>query len=81
MFVVAAPIPRLINLINLFNGVVVVGEQIEERLQKLFTNSIPLWRLIKATFQNFTMIHEMVISLKSLNFFSPHYSKFAVDGE
>ena len=50
-FVDAPPIPRLVDLVHVFKGVVV--EQFKKRLEKLLSDSIPLWRLL-VTFQNST---------------------------
>ena len=45
----APPIPRLVDLVHVFKGVVV--EQFKKRLEKLLSNSIPLWRLLKLLFK------------------------------
>ena len=45
----APPIPRLVDLLHAFNGVVV--EQFRKRVEKLLSDSIPLWRLLKLLFK------------------------------
>ena len=45
----APPIPRLVDLVHAFNRVVV--EQFEKRVEKLPSDSIPLWRLLKLLFK------------------------------
>ena len=45
----APPIPRLVDLVHAFNGVVV--EQFKKRLEKLRSDSILLWRLLKLLFE------------------------------
>ena len=45
----APPIPRLVDLVHAFNGVVV--EHFKKRVEKLFSDSIPLWRLLKLLFK------------------------------
>ena len=45
----APPIPRLVDLVHAFNGVVV--EQFRKRVEKLLSDSIPLWRLLKLLFK------------------------------
>ena len=45
----APPIPRLVDLVHAFNGVVV--EQFKKRLEKFFSDSILLWRLSKLLFK------------------------------
>ena len=44
----APPIPRLVDLVHAFNGVVV--EQFKKRVEEL-SDSIPLWRLLKLLFK------------------------------
>ena len=44
----APPIPRLVDLVHAFIGVVV--EQFKKRLEKLLSDSILLWRLLKLLF-------------------------------
>ena len=43
------PIPRLMDLVHAFNGIAV--EQFKERFEKLFSDSILLWRLLKLLFK------------------------------
>ena len=45
----APPIPRLVDLVHVFKGVVV--EQFKKRVEKLLSDSIPLWRLLKLLFK------------------------------
>ena len=45
----APPIPRLVDLVHVFKGVVV--EQFKKRLEKLLSDSILLWRLLKLLFK------------------------------
>ena len=45
----APPIPRLVDLVHAFNGVVV--EQFKKKVEKLLSDSIPLWRLLKLLFK------------------------------
>ena len=45
----APPIPRLVDLVHAFNGVVV--EQFKKKVEKLLSDSIPLWRLLKLLFE------------------------------
>ena len=45
----APPIPRLVDLVHVFKGVVV--EQYKKRLEKLLSDSILLWRLLKLLFK------------------------------
>ena len=45
----APPIHRLVDLVHAFNGVVV--EQFKKRLEKLRSDSILLWRLLKLLFK------------------------------
>ena len=45
----APPIPRLMDLVHVFKGVVV--EQFKKRVEKLLSDSIPLWRLLKLLFK------------------------------
>ena len=45
----APPIPRLVDLVQAFEGVVV--EQFKKGLEKLFSDSIILWRLLKLLFK------------------------------
>ena len=45
----APPIPRLVDLVHAFNGVVV--EQFKKRVEKLLSDSILLWRLLKLLFK------------------------------
>ena len=45
----APPIPRLVDLVHAFNGVVV--EQFKKKLEKLLSDSILLWRLLKLLFK------------------------------
>ena len=45
----APPIPRLVDLVHVFKGVVV--EQFKKRLEKLLSDSILLWRLLKLIFK------------------------------
>ena len=45
----AQPIPRLVDLVHVFTGVVV--EQCEKRPEKLLSDSILLWRLLKLLFK------------------------------
>ena len=41
--------PRLVDLVHVFKGVVV--EQFKKRLEKLFSDSILFWRLLKLLFK------------------------------
>ena len=50
----APPIPRLVDLVHAFNGVVV--EQFKKRVERLLSDSIPLWRLLKLLFK---ILHPM----------------------
>ena len=45
----APPIPRLVDPVHAFNGVVV--EHFKKRVEKLLSDSIPLWRLLKLLFK------------------------------
>ena len=45
----APPIPRLVDLVHVFKGVVV--EQFKKTLEKLLSDSILLWRLLKLLFK------------------------------
>ena len=45
----APPIPRLVDLVDAFKGVVM--EQFKRRLKKLLSDSILLWRLLKLLFK------------------------------
>ena len=45
----APPIPRIVDLVHAFRGMVV--EQFKKRLEKLFSDSILLWRLLKLLFK------------------------------
>ena len=45
----APPIPRLVDLVHVFKGLVV--EQFKKRLEKLLSDSILLWRLLKLLFK------------------------------
>ena len=51
----APPIPRLVDRVHVFNGVVV--EQFKKSLEKLPSDSIRLLRVVKATLQNSTFLH------------------------
>ena len=57
----APPIPRLVDLVHVFKGVVVeqFKKEIKKRLEKLLSDSILLWRLLKLLFQNSTRTHIM----------------------
>ena len=46
----APPIPCFVDLVHAFKGVVV--EQFKKRLEKLLSDSILLWRLLKLLFKN-----------------------------
>ena len=45
----APPIPRFVDLVHMFKGVVV--EQLRKRVEKLLSDSILLWRLLKLLFK------------------------------
>ena len=45
----APPIPRLVDLVHAFNGVVV--EQFKKIVEKLLSDSVPLWRLLELLFK------------------------------
>ena len=60
----APPIPRLVDLVHAFNGVVV--EQFKKRVEKLLSDSIPLWRLLKLLFK----ILHFLSSLREFKHFS-----------
>ena len=64
-FVDAPPIPRLVDLVHAFNGVVV--EQFKERVEKLLSDSILLWRLLKLLFKFLQMDKIRVIALISFS--------------
>ena len=49
IFVDAPPIPCLVDLVHALNGVVV--EQFKKKLEKLFSDSILLWRLLRLLFK------------------------------
>ena len=57
----APAIPRLVLLVHVFKGVVV--EQCEKRAEKLLSDSILLWRLLKLLFK-ILQIPEMNDTLK-----------------
>ena len=52
----APPVPRLVNLVHAFNGVVV--EQFKKSVEKLFDDSILLWRLLKLLFK---ILHQLLL--------------------
>ena len=58
----APPIPRLVDLVHAFKGVVV--EQYKKRLEKLLSDSILLWRLLKLLFK---ILHSSVMSASRQN--------------
>ena len=45
----APPIPRLVDLVHVFKGVLV--EQFKKRLEEILSDSILLWRLLKLLFK------------------------------
>ena len=53
----APPIPRLVDLVHVFKGVVV--EQFTKRLEKLLSDSILLWQLLKLLFK---ILHQINMS-------------------
>ena len=67
----APPIPRLVDLVHAFNGVVV--RQFKKRVEKLLSDSIPLWRLLKLLFK---FLQFSILPFKSLNFFATKVSSF-----
>ena len=58
----APPIPRLVDLVHAFNGVVV--EQFKRRVEKLLSDSIPLWRLLKLLFKILQLLGQMKQDLR-----------------
>ena len=52
----APPIPRLVDLVHVFKGVVV--EQFKKRLEKLLSDSILLWRLLKLLFKILQLLND-----------------------
>ena len=48
-FVDAPPIPHLVNLLHAFDGI--VAEQFKKRVEKVLSDSILLWRLLKLLFK------------------------------
>ena len=62
----APPIPRLVDLVHVFKGVVV--EQFKKRLEKLLSDSILLWRLLKLLFKILHINTWPFIVLENLDF-------------
>ena len=72
-FVDAPPIPRLVDLVHAFNGVVV--DQFKKRVEKLLSDSIPLWRLLKLLFKILQLLifeNTSYSSFASILHFRPH---------
>ena len=63
----APPIPRLVDLVHAFNRVVV--EQFEKRVEKLPSDSTPLWRLLKLLFKILQQFSPALASLIEQNSF------------
>ena len=54
----APPIPRFVDLVHAFKGVVV--EQVKKRVEKLLSDSILLWLLLKLLFK---ILHQAIDQL------------------
>ena len=61
-FVHAPPIPRLVDLVHAFNGEVV--GHLKKRVEKLLSDSILLWRLLKLLFK---ILQRAIIGVHSIS--------------
>ena len=70
----ASPIPRLVDLVHAFKGVLV--EQFKKRLEKLLSNSILLWRLLKLLFKILQLAGILIVDPKLENYMNEKFTDF-----